>query len=555
MSSPRSSRSWWRDAVTYQIYIRSFADGNGDGKGDIQGIRSRLKYLKNLGIDAIWITPWYPSPQKDHGYDVADYLDIEPDYGTLSEAELMINEAHQLGIKVIIDIVPNHSSDKHKWFIEAVNSDPGSKARDRYIFRDGRGNHGEIPPNNWHSVFGGSAWQRVIEKDGRPGQWYLHLFAVEQPDFNWDNQEVHEYFEKVLRFWLDRGVDGFRIDVAHGMVKAPGLPDIEENLSSEMLAARRLPFWDQDGVHEIYRKWRRILNSYTGDRMAVAEAWVSPASRIALYLRPDELANSFNFDFLTSIWDIQDLKRNIDLSLQAIQSVGAPASWVFNNHDVVRSVDRFALGLRPGLGETTFDRHGDISKLNLEIGIRRARSGALLMLALPGGAYIYQGEELALPEVRDIPEDRLEDPRWFLSEKTDKGRDGCRVPLPWSANESGSFAFSINEKLGKENSWLPQPNWWGNYSAENQEHDPNSTLNLYRKALEIRKTEIGLGDGELEWLNLSDQVLAFKRPGNFACIVNFGEAFKIPNGEVLIASTSIEDGILPEDGALWMRLA
>lgn len=555
MSSPRSSRSWWRDAVTYQIYIRSFADGNGDGKGDIQGIRSRLKYLKNLGIDAIWITPWYPSPQKDHGYDVADYLDIEPDYGTLSEAELMINEAHQLGIKVIIDIVPNHSSDQHKWFMEAVNSDPGSKARDRYIFRDGRGNHGEIPPNNWHSVFGGSAWQRIIEKDGRPGQWYLHLFAVEQPDFNWDNQEVHEYFEKVLRFWLDRGVDGFRIDVAHGMVKAPGLPDIEENLSSEMLAARRLPFWDQDGVHEIYRNWRRILNSYPGDRMAVAEAWVSPASRIALYLRPDELANSFNFDFLTSIWDIQDLKRNIDLSLQAIQSVGAPASWVFNNHDVVRSVDRFALGLRPGVGETTFDRHGDVSKLNLEIGIRRARSGALLMLALPGGAYIYQGEELTLPEVRDIPEDRLEDPRWFLSEKTDKGRDGCRVPLPWSANESGSFGFSINEKLGKENSWLPQPNWWGNYSAENQEHDPNSTLNLYRKALEIRKTEIGLGDGELEWLNISDQVLAFKRPGNFACIVNFGAAFKIPNGEVLIASTPIEDGILPEDGALWMRLA
>lgn len=555
MSSPRSSRSWWRDAVTYQIYIRSFADGNGDGKGDIQGIRSRLKYLKNLGIDAIWVTPWYPSPQKDHGYDVADYLDIEPDYGTLSEAELMINEAHQLGIKVIIDIVPNHSSDQHKWFIEAVNSDPGSKARDRYIFRDGRGNHGEIPPNNWHSVFGGSAWQRIIEKDGRPGQWYLHLFAVEQPDFNWDNQEVHEYFEKVLRFWLDRGVDGFRIDVAHGMVKAPGLPDIEENLSSEMLAARRLPFWDQDGVHEIYRNWRRILNSYPGDRMAVAEAWVSPASRIALYLRPDELANSFNFDFLTSIWDIQDLKRNIDLSLQAIQSVGAPASWVFNNHDVVRSVDRFALGLRPGVGETTFDRHGDVSKLNLEIGIRRARSGALLMLALPGGAYIYQGEELALPEVRDIPEDRLEDPRWFLSEKTDKGRDGCRVPLPWSANESGSFGFSINVKLGKDNSWLPQPNWWGNYSAENQEHDPNSTLNLYRKALEIRKTEIGLGDGELDWLNMSDQVLAFKRPGNFACIVNFGAAFKIPNGEVLIASTPIKDGILPEDGALWMRLA
>ena len=289
--------------------------------------------------------------------------------------------------------------------------------------------------------------------------------------------------------------------------------------------------------------------------MAVAEAWVSPASRIALYLRPDELANSFNFDFLTSIWDIQDLKKNIELSLQAIQSIGAPPSWVFNNHDVVRSVDRFALGLRPGAGETTFDRHGDVSKLNIETGIRRARSGALLMLALPGGAYIYQGEELALPEVRDIPENRLEDPRWFLSEKTDKGRDGCRVPLPWEANEKGEFGFSTNESLGRDNAWLPQPDWWGNYSAENQDSDLNSTLNLYRKALEIRKTEIGLGDGELEWLNLSDHILAFKRAGNFACIVNFGEAFKIPNGEVLIASTPIKDGILPEDGALWMRLA
>ena len=347
---------------------------------------------------------------------------------------------------------------------------------------------------------------------------------------------------------------GFRIDVAHGMVKAPGLPDIEENLSSEMLAARRLPFWDQDGVHEIYRNWRRILNSYPGDRMAVAEAWVSPASRIALYLRPDELANSFNFDFLTSIWDIQDLKRNIDLSLQAIQSVGAPASWVFNNHDVVRSVDRFALGLRPGVGETTFDRHGDVSKLNLEIGIRRARSGALLMLALPGGAYIYQGEELALPEVRDIPEDRLEDPRWFLSEKTDKGRDGCRVPLPWSSNESGSFGFSINEKLGKENSWLPQPNWWGNYSAENQEHDPNSTLNIYRRALAVRKKETGLGDGPMEWLNTRKDVVAFSRPGNFACYINYGPDFELPKDcEVLVASGPLKNHVLPTDTAVWVR--
>lgn len=555
MSQPRSARPWWRDAVTYQIYIRSFADSNGDGKGDIGGIRSRLPYLKKLGVDAIWITPWYPSPQKDHGYDVADYMDIEPDYGTLSDAEAMIADAHRLGIRVIIDIVPNHSSDQHRWFKAALAADPGSTARDRYIFRDGRGEAGELPPNNWQAVFGGSAWQRITEKDGRPGQWYLHLFAVEQPDFNWENQEVHEYFEKTLRFWLDRGVDGFRIDVAHGMVKAPGLPDIETDLSAEMLAARRLPFWDQEGVHEIYRKWRKILDSYDGDRMAVAEAWVSPASRIALYLRPDELANSFNFDFLTSIWDLDDLRKNIDLSLQAIQGVGAPASWVFNNHDVVRSVDRFALGLRPGSGETTLDRHGDVTKLDIELGIRRARSGALLMLALPGGAYIYQGEELALPEVRDIPEERLEDPRWFMSNKTDKGRDGCRVPLAWDNDQESAFGFSNNKKLGREKSWLPQPEWWGKYSVANQENNPDSTLNLYRRALEIRRSESGLGDGALEWLNLGDRVLAFKRPGNFACIINFGNAFKLPDGEVLLSSTLIKDGLLSEDGAVWMRLA
>jgi len=553
--APRSTRPWWRDAVTYQIYIRSFADSNGDGKGDIEGIRSRLPYLKRLGIDAIWITPWYPSPQKDHGYDVANYMDIEPDYGTLTEAESMIKEAHAQNIRVIVDIVPNHSSDQHEWFQQALKSKPGSSARDRYIFRDGKGENGELPPNNWQAVFGGSAWQRIIEQDGRAGQWYLHLFAVEQPDFNWENQEVRAYFERTLRFWLDRGVDGFRIDVAHGMVKAAGLPDVDENLSPEMLSARRLPFWDQDGVHEIYRNWRKILDSYDGNRMAVAEAWVSPASRIALYLRPDELANSFNFDFLTSLWEINDLKKNIDLSLQAIQSVGAPASWVFNNHDVVRSVDRFALGLRPGAGETTFDRHGDASKLDLSIGIRRARAGALLMLALPGGAYIYQGEELSLPEVREIPEDRLEDPRWQMSNHTDKGRDGCRVPIPWDQDEKGAFGFSSKSALTRNQSWLPQPEWWGEYSVSRQDADSDSTLNLYRKALELRKTEAGLGDGEMEWVEIRNDVLAFKRPGNFACMVNFGEDFELPKGEILLSSSPVINHKLPSDAAVWMRLS
>ncbi|MGA1117297.1 MAG: glycoside hydrolase family 13 protein [Candidatus Nanopelagicaceae bacterium] len=552
---PRGARPWWRDAVTYQIYIRSFADSNGDGKGDVEGIRSRLPYLKRLGIDAIWITPWYPSPQKDHGYDVSDYMDIEPDYGTLKEAELLIKEAHAMGIRVIVDIVPNHSSDKHAWFQEALRAAPGSKERDRYIFRDGKGANGELPPNNWQAVFGGPAWHRITEADGKPGQWYLHLFAVEQPDFNWENQEVHEYFENTLRFWLDRGVDGFRIDVAHGMVKAPGLPDAldKESATPEMLAAQRMPFWDQDGVHEIYRKWRKIFDSYEGDRMAVAEAWVSPASRIALYLRKDELANSFNFDFLTSKWEIEDLKKNIDSSLQAIQDVGAPASWVFNNHDVVRSVDRFALGLQPGTGETTLDRHGDVDKLDLELGKRRARAGALLMLALPGGAYIYQGEELALPEVRDIPEHRLEDPRWNMSNNTDKGRDGCRVPLPWRSAADSAFGFSGTASVTPEEAWLPQPNWWGEYSVESQDKDPSSTLNMYRTALEIRHKEAGLGDGSMTWVDFGRYVLAFTRPGNFLCLVNFGGEIKLPDGELLVSSSPIRDFMLPADTAVWMR--
>lgn len=550
---PRSNRAWWRDAVTYQVYIRSFADSNGDGKGDVEGIRSRLPYLKSLGIDAIWITPWYPSPQDDHGYDVADYMNIEPDYGNLDDAKRLIKEAHDLGIRVIVDVVPNHSSDQHPWFQQALASEPGSVARDRYIFRDGKGANGELPPNNWNAVFGGSAWHRVTEKDGKPGQWYLHLFAVEQPDFNWENLEVRKYFEDVLRFWLDLGVDGFRIDVAHGMIKAEGLPDTPAEGSPEMLAAVSMPFWDQDGVHEIYRSWRKILDSYPGDRMAVAEAWVSPASRIARYLREDELANSFNFDFLTSAWEVKTLRERIDSSLAAIKEVGAPASWVFNNHDVVRSVDRFALGLTPGTGDTTLDRQGDPAKLDLNVGIKRARAGALLMLALPGGAYIYQGEELALPEVRDIPENRLTDPRWRMSNFTDRGRDGCRVPLPWRSESSGAFGFSTNPALTPNEAWLPQSNWWGAFSVEAQEKNADSTLHLYRKALAIRAKESGLGDGPMTWLELGSDVLAFSRPGDFLCVVNFGEEIPLPSGEVLLSSGPLNNARVPKDTAVWLR--
>lgn len=549
---PRDKRLWWRDSVTYQIYIRSFADANGDGKGDVAGIISRLPYLKKLGVDAIWITPWYPSPQKDHGYDVADFMDIEPDYGTLSDAKKLIEQSHKLGMRLLVDIVPNHCSDQHKWFQDALAAKPGSKERDRFIFRDGKGENGDTPPNNWQAVFGGSAWHRITESDGKAGQWYLHLFAVEQPDFNWQNQEVKDYFEKVLKFWLDLGVDGFRIDVAHGMIKADGLPDVPSD--PKLLEGKPMPFWDQDGVHEIYKEWRKILDSYPNDRMAVAEAWVHPATRIARYLRPGELMNSFNFEFLGSKWDVAEIKNNINKSIEAIGAVGAPSSWVFNNHDVVRSVDRFDLGL--GLsGGTTLERHGDVNKFNLERGRKRARAGALLMLALPGGAYIYQGEELTLPEAREIPEDRLSDPRWKMSNYTDRGRDGCRVPLPWRSNNAGAFGFSDNAKLTPKDSWLPQSSNWGDFSVEAQDSDPNSSLNLYRKALEIRKSLSGLGDGPMSWVDAPDHVVAFSRPGDFYCYLNLGADFKLPQAaKVLVSSSPIENGVLPTDTAVWFTL-
>jgi len=550
----RKERPWWRDAVTYQIYPRSYADSNGDGIGDVEGIRSRLPYLKSLGIDAVWISPWYPSPQHDHGYDVSDYMDIEPDYGTLAQAEQLIKEANEVGIKLIVDIVPNHTSSDHKWFQAALKAAPGSPERNRYIFREGKGPNGDLPPNNWEAVFGGCAWERVIEADGKPGQWYLHLFVVEQPDLNWENPEVVAHLEDVLKFWLDRGVAGFRIDVAHGMFKEKGLPDIRKDPAASMLGTEHKPFWDQEGVHGIYRAWRTILDSYPGDRMAVAEAWVSPSERIARYVRTDELQNSFNFEMLTTLWDAKQIKTKINNSIDALKEVGAPTSWVFNNHDVVRSVDRLDLGLT-NQGDTTLERQGDPKKLNIARGTLRARSAALMTLALPGGTYLYQGEELAVPEVRDIPEDRLTDPRWKMSGYLDRGRDGCRVPMPWTFDSAGAFGFSTNASLKPEQAWLPQSSWWGTYAVDTQDGVEGSTLSMYRKALAIRKGEEGLGDGPMEWIEAGTDVVAFARPGNFACYINFGAAIELPSSsQILVASGPISGHTLPTDTAAWVRL-
>ncbi|MFE7315730.1 alpha-amylase family glycosyl hydrolase [Streptomyces sp. NPDC057555] len=480
-----AATEWWRDAVIYQIYPRSFADGNGDGMGDLPGIRGRLAHLRDLGVDAVWLSPFYASPQADAGYDVADYRAVDPLFGTLADAEAVLHEAHHLGLRVITDLVPNHCSDQHVWFRRALAEGPGSVHRARFHFRPGRGPGGELPPNDWESVFGGPAWTRLPD-----GEWYLHLFAPEQPDFNWDHPAVQDEFRSILRFWLDLGVDGFRVDVAHGMVKAPGLPDIGRGAQARMIGSQVLPFFDQDGVHAIYRSWRTILDEYPGERIGVAEAWAPSVERLARYVRPDELHQGFNFHYLNTAWDAGDLRATIDTSLTALGTVDAPATWVLSNHDVVRHRTRLGGGLD------------------------RARAATLLMLALPGSAYLYQGEELGLPEVTDLPDEVRQDPSFFRASGQDGLRDGCRVPLPWSGTRP-PYGFGGGE------TWLPQPDDWAALTVEAQTGDPASTLELYRSALAVRRTHPGLGAGEaVEWLDAPDGVLAFRRPGGLICTVN-----------------------------------
>ncbi|NEA01514.1 glycoside hydrolase family 13 protein, partial [Streptomyces sp. SID10116] len=409
---------WWRDAVIYQVYPRSFADGNGDGMGDLEGIRSRLPYLRDLGVDAVWLSPFYASPQADAGYDVADYRAIDPMFGSLLDADAVIRDAHELGLRIIVDLVPNHSSDRHDWFRRALSEGPGSPLRERYHFRPGKGADGELPPNDWESIFGGPAWTRVPD-----GEWYLHLFAPEQPDFNWEHPAVQDEFRSILRFWLDMGVDGFRVDVAHGLVKQAGLPDIGRHDQLKLLGNDTMPFFDQDGVHEIYRSWRQVLEEYagnelgpggpssegrrreTGGRILVAEAWTPTVERAAQYVRPDEMHQAFNFQYLGTSWDAAELREVIDVSLAAMGPVGAPATWVLSNHDVTRHATRLANP--PGLG-TQLRTPGD-----RELGLRRARAATLLMLALPGSAYLYQGEELGLPDVTDLPDEVRQDPSFL----------------------------------------------------------------------------------------------------------------------------------------------
>ncbi|MFB6876218.1 glycoside hydrolase family 13 protein [Streptomyces sp. NPDC056323] len=542
MSGPHDE-PWWRTAVVYQIYIRSFRDSTGTGTGDLGGVLERLPYLRRLGVDAIWLSPFYPSPQHDHGYDVADYEDVDPRFGDLDLLRRVVDRAHALGLRVVIDIVPNHCSTDHSWFQAALAAGPASPERALFHFADGRGPDGAEPPNNWRSIFGGSSWARTTTADGIPGQWYLHSFAPEQADFNWADPRVGDYFDTVLRFWLDLGVDGFRIDVAHGLHKQHGLPDdpyaaLDESTGDPVNAAA----WNRPEVHEVWRRWRALTDAYEQRdgraRVLVGEIGVLDPAQVALYQRPDELHQSFFFEFLRTDWDAMAFHDVIRRGMAAITASGSAVSWVLNNHDMPRVVTRYAGG-EPG------GSPGDVA-----MGERRARAAALMMLALPGSAYLYQGEELGLAEVVDLPTSALQDPMYHRSGGVRRGRDGCRVPMPWQAGEP-TLGFSTAAAA-----WLPQPQWFAPYGADQQEDRGDSTLHLYRAALALRSAIPDLrGDG-LVWTEVPEGpggTLAFRR-GRLLCTVNCGPApVPAPEDAVLLLSSVGEftDGKQPAESAVW----
>lgn len=616
MTENNKHNDWWKQAVVYQVYPRSFRDANGDGLGDIKGVTEKLPYLKDLGVDALWLSPFYPSDLADGGYDVIDYRNVDPRLGTMQDFDQMASEAHASGLKVIVDIVPNHTATKHVWFQEALKAGRGSAARERYIFREGRGENGELPPNNWQSFFGGPAWEQVAD-----GQWYLHIFAKEQADLNWKNPEVHEDFKKTLRFWSNHGTDGFRIDVAHGLAKDLDSKPLDQmgdwDMRDQLNGDGRNPLWDRDEVHQIYREWREVFNEYSPARFAVGEAWVVPEHQYR-YASQEELGQVFNFEFAKANWDHAEMRTAIDEGLASAQRSGSTTTWVMSNHDVPRVASRYGLPQvhsphHHQLAKDWILRDGDSYHEDRAVGAKRARAAILMEAGLPGSLYIYQGEELGLYEVANLPWDKLEDPTAFntLRNYTDKGRDGCRVPLPWVAadkptpaswsadfGEGASFGFSPATMTTDTSTpgapaaepHLPQPLWFGDFAADTEEGNPSSMLNLYRKALQLRAQLITPAGAEnMEWLKsdayadessngtetkatqktataqraeTTDSVIAYTRTlatdstKRFASITNFGsEEVVLPEGDVILTSAGdITSGRLPQDTTAWLLI-
>ena len=567
---------WWRTAVIYQVYPKSWADSDGDGIGDIAGIRAHLAYLAQLGVDAVWFSPWYLSPHADGGYDVTDFRAIDPMFGDLADVDALVADAHDLGLKVIVDVVPNHTSDQHRFFLEAMASEPGSEAWGRYHCVRGT-DGGASPPNDWACVFGGPGWDPIPDASGNPsGWWYLHLFDSTQPDLNWDDPDVRQEFVDTLRFWFDRGIDGFRIDVATGLVKAAGYPDSGEGSGrrSTLDEILDLPQWDQPGIHEIWREWRAVADEYHPPRAFVGEVWVSSEESLAAYLRPDELHTAFNFDYLKCPWDAGSLRATIERSLHATGLVGAPTTWVLENHDVPRARTKYgmeAVGAR--LPASNVAPPPDVEPDDSR-GLARARAAMLLLLGLPGSAYIYQGQELGLEEVLALPASARQDPAFLRTNGTEGFRDGCRVPMPWTST-GPSLGFSPSGE-----SWLPIPEHWAALSVAAQTDDPESMLELTRRVLRLRRAEPALGGGDLQWISdegedclvlrrtaAPDDPLVAGEPAPHVLIaMNLGEAPAfVAAGELLAASSpAVVPGpapagvdsagyCLPPDTAAWLR--
>ncbi|OJX94648.1 MAG: hypothetical protein BGO96_00740 [Micrococcales bacterium 73-15] len=540
---------WWRDAVFYQVYPRSFADANGDGEGDLAGLVAHLDAIAALGVDALWLTPFYPSPMVDGGYDVADYTDVDPRYGDLGDVDRLLAAAHAAGLRVTIDLVPNHCSSEHAWFRAAVAAAPGSPERARFLVRDGRGPDGAEPPTNWGSVFSGASWTRLPD-----GQWYYHLFDPTQPDLNWDDPAVPEEFERILRFWLDRGVDGFRIDVSDALVKDFDAGDTPDG-------SPVIPKGADSPLHEHYRRFRRVMDDYDGDRMAVLETG-APAEDVALLLRPDEMHLAFDLALTRARWSAPALREAVEEGLAVSRLSGAPATWVIENHDLPRAVTRYGNDVElageyvPEV-EEELPEPADAAAV-LARGTRRARAAAVLLCALPGAVYLYQGQELGLPEVEDLPDEVRQDPVFHRTGGAARGRDGCRVPLPWAGAEP-PYGFGP----AGSSPWLPQPEVFADLTRERQEHDPGSMLALYRELLAVRRATPVLRRGTLDWLpGDDDHVLTFRLTldgegagGSAVVVVNTGtDPVALPPGEVVAASVPIDDllapgGALPGDAA------
>ncbi|SFT50799.1 alpha-glucosidase [Geodermatophilus amargosae] len=516
---------WWRSAVVYQVYLRSFADGNGDGIGDLAGLRARLPYLSWLGVDALWINPHYPSGGADGGYDVIDYRAVDPEYGDVSDVEALVADARRLGLRVVLDVVPNHTSDRHPWF-QAALADPDAPEASRYHFAP----PSEQPPNNWRSLFGGPAWSRTPD-----GRWYLHLFAPEQPDLNWRDPVVAEDFERTLRFWLDRGVSGFRVDVAYGLHKDAALRDNPGEYSPTLFGhgPEQAMTWNQPEVHDVWRRWRAVCDEYPGT-MLVGEVCLADLDEVALYSRPDELHQSLSFRLLKSAWETSAFAEAIGSALAAFGRVGAPVSWVLGNHDKDRMVTRFGGGLT---------------------GLARARAAAMLLLALPGSAYVYAGDELGLPQAH-VPDEAKQDPIFHRSGGERAGRDGCRVPMPWNATAGVGFSPARSARP-----WLPVPAEWKRHAVSRQTRDSGSVLHLYRTALGVRAEHPALGSGEATVSTRGD-VLTVRCTGGgrtVRCVVNMGTGTALvrSRGRVLLESgpgvhSSARSVALPPDTAVWI---